>query len=584
MGRIAPNVNLLNFNEWVKYSTGIPATEATAITSYQNKILAAVGNTIYQFDGSTWSAFFTEAGWITKHLNTANGQLSIIQHFLTGINVTNVRIGKWNGSNFTFFSGNYYIGFPLQVLTDKNGDLWHADEYRGLIRQEGGNFADKIPNGPFSINSREMDFLNGTMWSSSSGIRNGWNPDNLPESKYFYGCTDYFWENFNQFNYSILDTFQQLAVVKAFPAENKVFFGAASFSYGGILEFSPADRSYKLQKYAPGVNQSFRITGADQDEQNNVWFSNAYSSGASLICRKADGSYVYFNSGFLNGKLVKDVVVDDYNQIWIAKEDAGGGIVVLNYGSDIDEKSDDQYYNLAAGSGLGNLPSNNVICMAKDQDGIIWLGTSEGIGIIPCSGFVTEFACEADQICIDRNDGTGFCDNLLEDEIINCITVDAANRKWIGTNNGLFLVSADGQETIYAFTETNSPLLANYVRSVAIHPETGDVFIGTEKGICSFRAEATLTTDNTPEPFVYPNPVRPDYDGPIAFKGIPNNCNVKIVDVSGNLVHETTAAGGQAVWDGKLLNGERAATGVYFALCKGTGKKETAKLKFVLMK
>lgn len=584
MGRIAANVNLLNFNEWINYSNGIPQTEASAITKFQNKILASIGNSIYQFDGTDWTIFLTTPQWTTKHLNTTNGLLTIAQHFLTGTTVTNVRIGKWNGSDFTYFSGNYYIGFPLQVLADKNGDLWHADLYRGLIRQEGGNFADKIPNGPFSINSREMDFLNGTMWSSSSGIRNGWNPDNLPESKYFYGCTDYFWENFNQYNYYILDTFQQLAVVKALPSENKVFFGAASFSYGGILEFSPADKSFKLQKYAPGVNQSFRITGADRDNQNNIWFSNAYSSGASLICRKSDGNYVYFNSGFLNGKLVKDVVVDDYNQIWIAKEDNSGGLVVLNYGNSIDDKSDDQYYNLAAGSGLGDLPSNNVICMAKDLDGVIWLGTSEGIGIIPCAGFVTDFACEADRICIDRKDGSGFCDNLLEDEIINCITVDAANRKWIGTNNGLFLVSPDGQKTIYAFTETNSPLLANYVRSVAIHPQTGDVFIGTEKGICSFRAEATLTTDDTPEPFVYPNPVRSDYDGPIAFKGIPNNCNVKIVDVSGNLVHETTALGGQAIWDGILINGERAATGVYYALCKGSGKKETAKLKFVLMK
>ena len=157
------------------------------------------------------------------------------------------------------------------------------------------------------------------------------------------------------------------------------------------------------------------------------------------------------------------------------------------------------------------------------------------------------------------------------------------NRKWIGTNNGLFLISADGLETIHFFNETNSPLLANNIRSVAIHPDNGDVFISTEKGICTYRAEATFTTDATPSPFVYPNPVHPDYDGPIAIKGIPNNCNVKIVDVSGNLVYETTSLGGQAIWDGKLINGNKASTGVYYALCKGSGKKETAKIKFVLI-
>ena len=109
------------------------------------------------------------------------------------------------------------------------------------------------------------------------------------------------------------------------------------------------------------------------------------------------------------------------------------------------------------------------------------------------------------------------------------------------------------------------------------------MFIGTGKGICSYRADATVTTTETAAPYVYPNPVRADYDGPIAIIGIPNNCNVKIVDVSGNLVYETTALGGQAVWDGHLINGDRAAAGIYYALCKGNSKKEMAKLKFLLM-
>jgi hypothetical protein len=38
---------------------------------------------------------------------------------------------------------------------------------------------------------------------------------------------------------------------------------------------------------------------------------------------------------------------------------------------------------------------------------------------------------------------------------------------------------------------------------------------------------------------------------------------VKIVDMGGNLVYETESLGGQALWDGNNLRGERAATGVY---------------------
>lgn len=583
MGVISTSVNLLNFNNWTQYSSGIPSTEASAITKFQNKIIAAVGNTLYEYDGTNWNIKFSDANWITRHLNTSNGQLLIAQQKIIGADIVDNRIGKWNGTSFTFFGSANNIGYPLQILEDANGSIWYADLFRGLVHNEGGNFNAIYPNAPPRISSKEMEFLNNTLWVASSGIRDNWNPTFNREGIYF--CTDYFWDNINIYNTPVLDTFFDIAVVKTISQENKIVFG----SQMGILVYDVASKTFDINKYRPNATNPsekiFRITGADIDAQGNVWMSDAYSN-VPIVCRKADGSYTYFTSSFLNGTGIvsKDILVDDFDQIWISKTGGSGGLVMLNYGNDIDDKSDDMYYNFSTGSGFGNLPANNIICMAKDLDGVIWLGTEQGIGIISCAGFVTENACEAEQICIDRNDGTGFCDNLLEDEIINCMVVDAANRKWIGTNNGLFLVSADGQKTIHYFNETNSPLLSNYVRALTINPENGDLFIGTGKGMCSYRADATTTSDNTEEPFVYPNPVRGDYTGPIAIKGIPNNSNVKIVDLSGNLVYETTALGGQAVWDGKLLNGERAATGIYFALCKGSGKKETAKLKFLMIR
>ena len=583
MGVISPSVNLLNFNNWIQYSSGIPQTEASAITKFQNKIIAAVASTLYEYDGTNWNTKFSDVNWLTRHLNTSNGQLLIAQQKTIGTDIVDNRIGKWNGTSFTFFGSANNIGYPQQILEDANGSIWYADLYRGLVHNEGGNFNAIYPNAPPRISSKEMEFMNGTLWVASSGIRDNWNPTFNREGIYF--CTDYFWDNINIYNTPVLDTFFDIAVVKTIPQENKIVFG----SQMGILVYDVAAKTFDINKYRPNATNPaekiFRISGADIDAQGNVWMSDAYSN-VPIVCRKADGSYTYFTSSFLNGTSIvsKDILVDDFDQIWISKTGGSGGLVMLNYGNDIDDKSDDMYYNFSTGSGFGNLPANNIICMVKDLDGVIWLGTEQGIGIISCAGYVTENACEAEQICIDRNDGTGFCDNLLEDEIINCMVVDAANRKWIGTNNGLFLVSADGQKTIHYFNETNSPLLSNYIRALTINPENGDLFIGTGNGMCSYRADATVTTNDTPEPFVYPNPVREDYDGPIAIKGIPNNCNVKIVDLSGNLVYETTALGGQAIWDGKLLNGERAATGVYFALCKGSGKKETAKLKFVLIR
>ncbi len=579
MGKIAPNINLLDFNNWVQYSTGIPQDNASAISQYQGKIVVAIQNTLYQFDGINWTILFSETDWITKHLNNSNNQLLIAQYKIVAGNVVDKRIGKWNGSAFIFEPIDYFIERPLQLLQDKNGNFWQADEYRGLVHKK-GSYNSIIPNAPFDISSKDMDFANGTLWVASSSIGSGFNP--VYNRNGFYKYENQEWTNYNQYNFPILGNLFDIDVVQVIPYQNKVFFGA---HYAGIFEFTPEDNSFVVTISPPTESREFRTTGTIADQQGNIWITNAYSATAPLFCRKENGEYVYLSNGFISGtnKLIKDVVVDDFNQIWIAKDDGSGGITVLNYGNDIDDKSDDQYFNLSTGRGFGNLPSNVVNCLAKDNDGVIWLGTTQGIAVVSCASYVTDYACEAEQICIDRKDGSGFCDNLLEDEIVNCITVDAGNRKWIGTNSGIFLVSPDGTNTIHYFNQINSPLLSNIVRCISINPQNGEVFIGTANGICSYRADATFTTKNTDAPYVYPNPINKDYTGLIAMKGIPNNCNVKIVDVSGNLVYETTAIGGQATWNGILLNGERAATGVYFALCQGSGKKEKAKLKFVLI-
>ena len=575
-GMISSSVNLLNFSNWEHFGSSVPQADATAITNYNGNVIAAVGSELYRFDGSNWSVIFTDPNWVTMSLNNNNGGLQIAQQKIVSNNVTDKRIGKWNGSSFTFFSTQFNIERPLQVLEDKNGVIWHADLLRGIVK-DNTSFEAIVPNGPAAITSREMDYLNGTMYVTSSDIGKSWFPAGNLNG--LYACTNYFWNNYTVYNTPFLDSMQDLAVVKALPSEGKLIIGA---HYAGIIEFKPSDNSVLVNAFRINNSGKFRITGADLDVQGNVWLSDAYS-GYPVVCRKADGTYKYFQSGYMIGALVKDILADDFGDIFIAKEAGDGGLVAFNYGADLDDLSDDRYTNLSAGAGLGGLPSNNVICMAKDQDGTIWLGTSQGIAIIPCPALVIDRQCEAEQICVDRNDGSGFCDNLLEDENINCITVDAANRKWIGTNNGLFLVSADGQKTIYKFTIENSPLLANAIRSVAINPDNGDVFIGTTSGINTFRGDAAPTSDNNNEVYVYPNPVTHDYDGPIAVKGLPNNSPVKITDAAGNLVFQTTSLGGQAVWDGKLVNGDRAASGVYLVLSVSSDKKEKVATKFVLL-
>jgi len=167
--------------------------------------------------------------------------------------------------------------------------------------------------------------------------------------------------------------------------------------------------------------------------------------------------------------------------------------------------------------------------------------------------------------------------------IINTIAIDGANQKWIGTTAGLFVLDADIEENLAQFTVENSPLFTNDIVDVAIDGATGEVYVGTTGGILSYRAEATDGQAFFKDVYAFPNPVRPEYFGTIAVKGLATDANVKITDITGTLVYETTALGGQAVWDGNDYNGQRAASGVYLVYMTSKNGLEKMVTKILMM-
>ena len=118
---------------------------------------------------------------------------------------------------------------------------------------------------------------------------------------------------------------------------------------------------------------------------------------------------------------------------------------------------------------------------------------------------------------------------------------------------------------------------------IAINQLTGEIFIGTSEGLISYQGDAIGGKNAYENVYVYPNPVRETYDGPVTITGLVENSDVKITDISGNLVFESTSLGGQAVWNGKNLNGNRVRTGVYLVFCNDENGEEThiEKLLFI---
>jgi len=188
---------------------------------------------------------------------------------------------------------------------------------------------------------------------------------------------------------------------------------------------------------------------------------------------------------------------------------------------------------------------------------------------------------DAQQILIQQGE---YGQYLLDTETINCITVDGANRKWVGTNgSGVFLLSPDGTNEIHHFTSENSPLFSDNIIDIAINEISGEVFIGTEKGIISYRSDATKGSNSHNNVMVFPNPVKENYNGKIAIRGLVDNANVKITDINGNLVFESYANGGQAIWDGQNQSGERASTGVYLVFSTNIDGEESMVSKILLI-
>jgi hypothetical protein len=185
---------------------------------------------------------------------------------------------------------------------------------------------------------------------------------------------------------------------------------------------------------------------------------------------------------------------------------------------------------------------------------------------------------------LPRNDGSGLADYLLGTETVTAIAIDGAGRKWFGTkSSGVYLLSADNTKVISHYNAANSPLFSDSVTAVAVDSKTGEVWFGTSEGTLSLREIAIAGRDSYSDVYSFPNPVREDFSGNVTITGLMNDTEVRITDISGNLVYKTISEGGQASWDLTTYNGQRVRTGVYLVFCADTGATSSAVTKILVI-
>ena len=245
----------------------------------------------------------------------------------------------------------------------------------------------------------------------------------------------------------------------------------------------------------------------------------------------------------------------------------GEALVVWNNNSDLSLNKSISFASGALTDQDGkSLDWYEIRSLATDNSGLVWMGTTSGmISFDPNKAFDADF--HVTHIKVPRNDGTNLADYLLDGQTVNCIAVDGANRKWIGTEaSGLFLVSADGQQVLKNFNATNSVIGSNEIYQVCCDPTGNSVFVTTPLGVAEYKSDATPGQANFNNIYAYPNPVRPDYGGPINITGLMDNSLVKIADPSGNVIRSLKSTGGMVSWDGCNYEGDLVPTGVYTIL------------------
>lgn len=582
--------NMQDKSKWVLHQEH---TDWSQLYFFNNQLLGIRNNTLFVID--------------TQQVNTVNKLYEGAISFFSETNGT-LFWGNADAINYTSSFPNYTSIEEANTWSDViyvGGTYWVSDQYNGL---QGYKIENKqlqvtvpsiIPSSPIRNLSYRLSWV-GNRLLVAGGINTTDAHYNLPTSMYF---EDGRWTNFEEMS-EFPEKYQSR--MKMYNTTNLVqdptdpshhyasLFRSGLFEYkdGKFVNFYNSDNS-PLRSILP-LSKNYMnyvsCAGLKYDPDGNLWMLCSQTDTVIRVLRpngKWEG--LYYKS-LDNISLCDNILHHSSGLVFVTSRRLDrSGIFCIDTNGTLSNTADDRdtLYHQVVNQDETLYSPDEYYGICEDLDGRIWFGTILGLFVIDDPTTVFDKNFRFTQVKVNRNDGSGLADYLLSGLPVTCIAVDGANRKWVGTqNNGVFLISADGQETIHHFTTADSPILSDAIQDIAVNPITGEVVFGTEKGLCSYMSDAIDAAEDLvkDDVLVYPNPVKADYTGPIAIKGLTMDSEVKILSSSGQLVWYGVSSGGLVTWNGCNMRGNRVASGIYHVVANDNAGNKAIVTRIVIIK
>lgn len=530
--------NLLDYNQWTRFATGDFNTSIRLVSTYNQQVYVAIDQVgLFRYSAGVW----------VKELSYP---ILNAYAFLQGEDASLLFGGgaffySVNGTGMVSSIVDGLLVSPQAALL-QDGKYWVADSSTGLLSNTAGAWKAYLTNGPFSPIITSTKYTRGAMHALHGGVDEDFVSSNSLEgiSKFTNGLWGFLT---TQVNY----------VTDVESGSGETFYIS---SFGEGLEKMAVDGSSIILN---GSNSPLLKVTALENSSSGLWIAN-YGAAQSLHLLNSTDQLQSFSFTSSASRYPFELAEDGSGNIWMLISPAGGGgiFIVKKDGSPLRYLTDLQ--------GAGLLPSKEVLSVAVDKQDYVWVGTAKGV--------VYYTYAEEDGI---RPIVEGRF--LLSEERVTALAVDGGNRKWIGTERGVWLFNDSGEELVYNFTTQNSPLLSNKIVDIEIEEQSGEVFITTDKGLISFRSDATAGKVSSEEVKIFPNPVNPGFSGVVGISNLFTDALVKIVDVSGKLVNQLQANGGTASWNMIDYTGKRVGSGVYLVIASAPDGSESVAGKIVVV-